>query len=225
MHHSIDLPDWATTRGAALNRFDYICPARTALVIVDMQRVFLDPEEAFGNPFALAIIPAVNRLAAAMRSAGARVIWTRQTVSDSGPRAMPVWQYDLSDPRIRHAVETMFDGSPAHGLHPDMAVDPTDLIINKYRYSAFMCPDGALKRTLETHAIEMLVIVGTLTNVCCESTARDGNMLGYKTIIVSDATAAVTDAEQSAALLNLRLNFADVHSTDQILSLLERRLS
>jgi len=54
----------------------------------------------------------------------------------------------------------------------------------------------------------MLIITGTLTNVCCESSARDAYMLGYKVLFASDATAAVSDAEHNAALTNLRLNFA-----------------
>ena len=67
----------------------------------------------------------------------------------------------------------------------------------------------------------MIVITGTLTNCCCESTAREANMAGYKVIVVSDATAAVTDAEHNAALLNLRLNFADVRRTKAVLGMIE----
>ena len=218
--HAIDLPDWAIARGSVLNRFETIDAARTALVVVDMQNVFLAADEVFGNPNALAIIPQVNRLAAAMRAAGGTVIWTRQTVSHSPPLAMPAWQYDLAIPDVRRAVETMLAGTRSHALHPDMAIAPGDLVLDKYRYSAFLCPAGALRDALEEHGIDMLLIAGTLTNVCCESTARDGNMLGYKVIVVSDATAAVTDAEQNAALLNLRLAFADVHGTDAIRAML-----
>jgi nicotinamidase-related amidase len=219
--HRIDLPDWAVERGRILNRFDTVEPARTALVVVDMQTVFLAPEEVFGNPQALAIIPAVNRLAAAMRAAGGTVIWTRQTVSHEAPLAMPAWQYDLSIPHVRRAVETMLAGTPSHALHPEMAPAPQDLLLDKYRYSAFLCPAGALRAALEARGIEMLVIAGTLTNVCCESTARDGNMLGYRVMVASDATATHTDAEQNAALLNLRLHFADVKSASEIRAMLE----
>jgi nicotinamidase-related amidase len=221
--HEVDLPNWAVARGSGLNLFDAIDPARTALVVIDMQRVFLCAQEVFGNPYALGVIPAVNRLAAAMRNAGGRVIWTRQTVSAAPPRAMPAWQYDLSDPRVARAVEAMTTGAHGHELHPAMAVGPDDIVIDKYRYSAFLCPDRALEQTLTEHGIEMLVIAGTLTNVCCESTARDGNMMGHKVILVSDATAAVSDAEHNAALLNLRLTFADVRSTDAVCAMLGAR--
>lgn len=218
--HTIDLPDWAVERGSALNRFDTIDPTRAALVVIDMQNVFLAPDEVFGNPNAMDIIPAVNRLAGAARAAGMPVIWTRQTVSSDPALAMPEWQYDLSIPDVRRAVETMIAGTRSHALHPAMAVEPGDVVIDKYRYSAFLCPARALETELARRGIDMIVIAGTLTNVCCESSARDGNMMGYRVIAVSDAMATHTDAEHNAALLNLRLSFADVRDTDTICAML-----
>jgi len=223
--HKVDLPRWAVERGSYLNRFDTIDPARTALVIVDMQRIFMAPEEVFGNPHAMAVIPAVNRVAAAMRRAGGTVIWTRQTVSDQPPLAMAPWQYDPADPTVLAAMQAMAPGAPAHGLHPGMEVEARDVILDKYRYSAFACPAGALEAVLRQRGIEMLVIVGTLTNVCCESTARDAYMRGYRAMLLSDATAAVTDEEQNAALLNLRINFADIRSSADAIAMLEQKES
>ena len=66
---------------------------------------------------------------------------------------------------------------------------PGDIVIDKYRYGAFSCPAGNLRRTLEGLGTEMVVITGTLTNLCCRSTAREANMAGYKVVFVSDATA------------------------------------
>jgi nicotinamidase-related amidase len=101
-----------------------------------------------------------------------------------------------------------------------MEVGGGDIVIDKYRYGAFSCPAGALGRTLQALSAQMMVITGVLTNLCCESTAREANMAGYKVIFVSDATATVTDAEHNAALLNLRLNFADVRSTREVLAMI-----
>ncbi len=218
--HKIDLPGWAVERGKWLNAFGEIDPARTALVVIDMQGAFLSPEEIFGNPHAMDIIPQVNRLAQAMRDAGGRVIWTRQTVSDEPPLAMAPWQYDPSDPGVRKAMDALTAGAPSHDLHPDMVTGEGDLVLDKYRYSAFACPAGALEQALQQAGVEMLVIVGTLTNVCCEGTARDAYMRGYKTFVVSDATATVRDEEHNAALLSLRIHFADVADCATILSML-----
>lgn len=218
--HSIALPGWAIERGRVFNSFDAIDPARTACVVIDMQTVFIAEGEVFGNPHARDIVDPVNQLVRAMRAAGATIIWTRQTTIEHPRLAMPRWQYDLSDPKVRSAVETMRSGTASHALYPAMATSQEDVFLDKYRYGAFMCPARRLHTALASRDIEMLVIAGTLTNVCVESTARDGNMLGYKVIVVSDATAAVTDAEHNAALLNLRLNFADVKDTASALALL-----
>lgn len=218
--HRIDLPDWAVVRGKGYNTFDHIDPARTAFVVVDMQSVFVAEDEVFGNEHARDVMAPINLLAKAMRDAGARVFWTRQTVGNAPHVAMPEWQYDMSDPFVLRAVEALQAGTESQGIHPAMVKGQDDLVLDKFRYGAFSCPAGALAKMLELHNIEMLVLVGTLTNVCVESTAREGNMRGYKVIVVSDACAAVTDAEHNAALLNLRLNFADVKTTEEIMALL-----
>jgi nicotinamidase-related amidase len=145
------------------------------------------------------------------------VIWTRQTVSDDPKLAIAAWQYDLSIPTVRRAVETMVAGTKSHATHPAMDVQPGDVEIDKYRYGAFMCPAGGLKAALDARPeIDTLVIAGTLTNCCCDSTARDGNMLGYKIVFLSDATATRTDDEHNAALLTIRLNFGDVRTADEL---------
>ncbi len=220
MQHETEVPGWAVERGRHLNEFDAIHPATTALVVVDMQNVFMNEEEAYGNPYAIGVLPQVNRLASCLREAGGTVIWTRQTVSQEAPLAMPHWQYDLRIPEVRHAVETMGPGTRSQALHAETQPAEGDPIIDKYRYNAFVCPARGLERTLEGSPIEMLIFVGTLTNICIESTARDANMLGYKVIVVSDACAAKTDAEHNAALLNLRIGFADVKDTATICDLL-----
>ena len=214
--HRTYLPDWAVERGRNLNQFDHIDARRTALLAIDMQNVFMEPDEVFGNPHALDIIEPVNRAARLLRDSGATIIWTRQTVSHQPPLAMPAWQYDMSIPSVARAVNTMVAGTRSHAIHPAMDVQASDVVLDKYRYGAFMCPAGALQRYLKTTDIDTLVIAGTLGNCCCESTARDGNMLGYKIIFLSDATASRTDEEQNAALLNIRISFGDVRTTQDL---------
>ena len=217
--HQIDLPAWAVERGRVLNGFERFEKGHTALVNVDMQTIFVGEGEVYGNPNARDIIAPVNALSAAMREAGAPVIWTRQTHTFEGPCAPPPWQYDMADPRVRSAVEALQAGAAGHQIHPAMEVAAGDIVIDKYRYGAFSCPAGALARTLLSLGAEMVVITGTLTNVCCETTAREAYMAGYRVIVVADATAAVTDAEHKAALLNLRLNFADVRRASEVIGM------
>ena len=220
--HRIRLPRWAIERGAALNDFAELEPGRTALVVVDMQAAFLAEGQVFGNPHARDIVPRENTLTAAVRAIGAPVIWTRQTHAVAGPYAPPDWQYDTRFPDVACGVAALQAGASGHALFDRMDVAAGDLVIDKHRYGAFSCPAGRLARALEAQNVQMLVIAGTLTKVCCESTAREANMAGYKVIVVSDATAAVTDAEHNAALLNLRLNFADVRRTAEVLAMAGR---
>jgi nicotinamidase-related amidase len=221
--HKVVLPEWAIDRGKWLNSFGAIVPASTALLVIDMQAAFVTPGEVFGNPNALEIIPRVNQLVHAMREAGGTVIWTRQTVSNEAPLAMAPWQYDAGDARVRRALDALAPGAAPHDVHADLDQMPGDTVIDKYRYSAFACPAKGLEQVLQNSGIEMLVIAGTLTNVCCESTARDAYMRGYKVIVLSDATAAVSDEEHNAALLSLRLHFSDVLDSSGVISMLEQR--
>lgn len=218
--HKVRLPRWAVARGAALNSFQELAPGRTALVNIDMQSVFLDEAQIYGNRHARDIVPAVNALSRAMRTIEAPVIWTRQTHTFDGPCAPPPWQYDLDRPRVAEGVAALQAGALGHDLYPAMETAADDVVIDKHRYGALSCPGGNLRRTLETQGIEMIVITGTLTNCCCESTAREANLAGYKVIVVSDATATLTDAEHNAALMNLRLFFADVRRAREVLKMI-----
>ena len=68
----------------------------------------------------------------------------------------------------------------------------------------------------------MVIVAGVATNTCCEATARDANMLNFRTVVVSDANAARSDAEHNASLTNLFNLFADVMTTDEVLDRLRR---
>ncbi|HEY1448797.1 MAG TPA: cysteine hydrolase [Caulobacteraceae bacterium] len=218
--HQVDLPDWAVERGRSLNDFPALSPGRAVLLNIDMQNVFVAEGQVFASAHARDIVPTINRLAAAMRAKGAPVIWTRTTHTTEGPCASPHWQYDPSEPSVAEGVAALQIGAPGHALYPGMDVALSDIVIDKYRYGAFACPAGRLARVLEDLSAEMVIITGTSTNCCCETTAREANMAGYKVIVVSDATAALTDAEHNAALLNLRVNFADVRAAAEILAML-----
>lgn len=218
--HVVNLPDWAIERGRALNDFPTLSAGRTVLVNIDMQNVFVAEDGVFACTHARDIVPVVNHLAAAMRARGWPVIWTRTTHTAQGPCASPDWQYDSGDPAIADGVAALQTGAAGHELYPLMDVAEGDIVIDKFRYGAFACPAGRLARTLKDLDAEMIIVTGTTTNCCCETTAREANMAGYKVIVVSDATAALTDAEHNAALLNLRVNFADVRRAEAVLGMI-----
>lgn len=216
--HKITLPAWARARAA--HSFHTLDLTRTALINIDMQRAFLDEGQVFANPHARDIVANIVALSAAMRRAGGKVAWTRQTFTDIAPFAPPAWHYDPDDPHVARAKASLRAGASGHSLGDYLRAQASDAIIDKYRYGALMCPAGGLQSWLEANALDTMIISGTLTNCCCESTARDAHMLGMRVFFVEDATAARTDEEHNAALLNLTLFFADVRSTASMLALI-----
>ena len=220
MAHRIRLPGWARERGAALNDFPALEVGRTALVNVDMQAAFVAEDQPYGNAHARDVVANINALSRAMRAAGAPVIWTRQTYTSEPPLAAPEWQYDPDRPGVAAGMVALAAGSSGHGLYPRMEIANDDIVLDKYRYGAFSCPAGALPDALERLGVALLIVTGTLTNCCVESTAREANMAGYKVIVAADATSAVTDAEHNAALMNLRISFADVRRTADLLRMI-----
>ena len=111
-------------------------------------------------------------------------------------------------------------GAPPWQLWPLLDVQPGDLIVDKTRFSAFIPGTCPLDEMLRARGIDTLIITGTLTNCCCESTARDALQQNYKIIFVADGNAAITDAEHNATLCNMATLFADVMTTAEVLAVI-----
>jgi ureidoacrylate peracid hydrolase len=207
-------------QGAAsriMHRFASIRPRTTALLVVDMQNVFTQPGSATSVPHAQAILPTINALASALRSAGGKVAFTRHTMTREGERALPDWQFALAELALLEPL--CRPGLVTHDLDPALRIEPEDAIIDKYRFSALTHYSSDLKAWLETAGIDTVIVVGVISNCCCESTARDASMLGYRTFFVADATAGLSDEEHWSALLSMRTIFADVRPAADMLSL------
>lgn len=113
-------------------------------------------------------------------------------------------------------------GSFGHEIHASLDCRPEDVRTLKLRYSALIpeSTDPDVEPLLRERGIDTVVITGTLTNVCCESTARDAMMRDFKTVFVADANATRSDAEHNATLVSLLQVFADVRSTSEVVDLL-----
>jgi ureidoacrylate peracid hydrolase len=222
--HKVAFPQWLTTTKRYVYSFETLEAARTALIVVDLQNFFLDPApDGMDFAYAREIVPIVNDLAAAMRRAGGLVVFTRHTIAHSGPRAMPAWQVEALGGAARQGPNSaLTPGARGHEVHPQIVVTPDDLIVDKYRPSAFLPNSSDIDALLRERGIDTLIITGAATNACCESSARDAQMLDYRVIFVSDATAAFNDDLHNAALLNLKYLFADVVQADVVLERLAR---
>jgi nicotinamidase-related amidase len=218
MNHA-NIPAWAIELGKSRNGLCALCPERTALIVVDLQNAFLASGETLANPHARDIVPNVNAIAQALRRRGGRVVFLRHTVSDDPRYKLTEWQARMV-PRTADGDFQLRAGTFGHQLYPELDVSAHDLTVDKHRFSAFLPNSSDLDAILRHWGIDTLVITGTVTNVCCESTARDANMLGYKVVFVGDATAAFTDEEHNAALLSMATVFAEVRDTRATIELI-----
>jgi len=216
----VNIPPWAIELGKSRSGLSSLNPTATALIVVDLQNAFLAPGETLANPHALGIVPNVNSIARAVRQLAGLVVFLRHTVSDDPRYKLTEWQARMV-PRTAEGDFQLRAGTFGHRLSPELDVSTRDLTVDKHRFSAFMPNSSDLDAILRQRGIDTLIITGTVTNVCCESTARDANMLGYKVVFVTDATAAFTDEEHNAALLSMAAVFAEVRDTAGVLRLLE----
>jgi ureidoacrylate peracid hydrolase len=219
--HTINLPGWVEQRRRLMPAVDKLEPRATALLVIDLQCYFVEPGSPVTVPTAIDTIPNVNLLATALRRQGGQIVWLRHTFSDRQPFAPPAWFEGPDTGYVRASREHLTPGSPAHELHKALVPSGDDWVINKHRFSAFLRNSSDLDARLQARGIDTVVVTGTLTNCCCESTARDALMLDYRVLFASDATAALTDEEHNASLLNLAMTFVDVRPTQEILDLVE----
>jgi len=210
-------------RGQAVCRFDRIDATRTALVVIDMQDAFVDPRYGVAAAGARDLIGRLNSLAAALRSAGGRVVFTRHTVSEEPRYALPLWL--SGSPIMRELACLLAPGSPGYELHGLLDVHEGDFVLDKHRYSAFLCNSSTLDADLRAAGIDTVIITGTATNVCCESSARDAHMLDYKVFFPADANAAVTEEVHRATLLNIAGSFADTRSVKELLNVIKHSIA
>jgi ureidoacrylate peracid hydrolase len=224
--HKIKIPQWAIDRTlerrGKLHVHENLDPSKTALIVVDLQNAFMVEEVAAAYvPVAVEIVPNVNRLAAAVRRTGGKVFWIKQTVDDASSVAWSEW-LAMMTPAARHGLVTnLAPGSRGHAIHPGLEVKPEDEVVQKYRFSAFVQGSSDLPQRLRAQGYDTVLITGTVTNVCCESSARDAMMLNFKTIMVSDANAARTDEEHNATLGSFYAIFGDVMDTAFLIERLE----
>lgn len=192
---------------------------KTALLVIDLQNIFLLPGMPCEVPIAREIFPNVNRLASAVRDGGGLVVWVKM-VADSDPSSWSVY-HAMRDKTKQATITAMLQpGHAAQALHAELQVEPRDLLVEKRRYSAFIRGSSDLDARLRALGVDTVVIAGTLTNVCCESTARDAMMLNYRVVFVSDANATRDDATHNATLGNILSTFGEVFTTDEVLGLL-----
>ncbi len=221
--HKIEIPAFALERiqqrRGRFHQFDALDPKRTAHIVVDLQNGFMAPGAVGEVATAREIVPNVNAISRALRAAGGLVVYIQNTIDDA---TLTGWSNNFgffSTPERRQRMTAAFTpGSEGHAIWSGLEVLPQDLKVLKRRFGAFVPGSSDLHEILQARGIDTVIITGTVTNVCCESTARDAMMMNYKVVFVSDGNAAFTDEEHNATLSSMAILFADVMSTTEVVA-------
>jgi len=210
--------DRVVARRGDIHWFTELDPRKSALVIVDMQNTFCLPGAPGEVPTARDIVPAINDLAARVRDLGVPVIWVLHTNTQAG--GVSDWEvffnHVVRNPDVK---KKMVDSLAPENqkVWDDLIVEDDDTIIIKNRYSALAHGSSNLERVLRSRGIDTILVGGTKTNVCCDSTARDAMMLDFKSVMVSDCCAASSDDEHLASLETFIQQFGDVMTSEEVM--------
>ena len=190
-------------------------PRCAALIVVDVQNDFVSPEGSAGKRgddvgAAIAMIPNLTRLIDQARRVGLTIIYIRTTHSEWTDTAS--WIYRTSQ---KSGLNTCREGSWGAEFYDGIAPLPSERVVIKHRYSAFINTD--LNTVLKARGIQSVLVCGVATNVCVETTARDGYMYDYYVTMIDDCSAAYDAKLHMSTLENMRRHFGLVASSRQII--------
>jgi ureidoacrylate peracid hydrolase len=176
-----------------MSAIDALDPARSALLLIDMQNAFCHPEGTLGIS-GVDVVPAqatygpVRQLATAFRDRGLPVIWTRQVhlAKDAARDAKSLASHTAKRKQVS-AVSGSWDAQLVDELG-DLAEDPT-FVVTKHRFGAFY--ETRLQALLDMLGVRALFVAGVTANACVETTLREAYLRDYDVVAVTDAIAAV----------------------------------
>ncbi|MBC7107322.1 MAG: isochorismatase family protein [Methanomassiliicoccales archaeon] len=186
-------------------------PEKSALLIIDMQRFFLDPKSHAYLPDGIQILENVRKLLHAYRASSLPIIFTRHALlRKQDPGAMGRWWRDI-----------IFEDDAMSSIVEELKPLPDEIVIRKTRYSAFANTD--LDQVLRNLGVTQLVITGVMTHLCCETTARDAFVRDFDVFFVIDATATRNEDLHLSSLKNLCDGFAILVKSEEVIAWLKQR--
>jgi nicotinamidase-related amidase len=197
-------------RGGRLHLYDRLDGARTAFVVVDLDEDSCRRSEEDGRIYA-----PVNAVAAAVRAAGGTVAYVTSHIA--GPDALTA----SLGPELAASYHEAAVAGTNRRLAPGLDAHDDDLRAVKLRASAFFPGNCDLPEQLRARDIRHVLVGGLVTNVCCESSARDAHELGYEVTMVADALIGHQWGLHEAALSTFFRIFGDVRLSREVIALLE----
>lgn len=213
--------DRVMAKRGKLHLFEALDPAKTALVVIDMQNAFVKGKVKADT--ALAIMPRVNQLASELRALGGRVAWVQLQAGDAHGNSVAelYHKYFFTAQGAEGHRSSLTPGEWGYEICEELMIEPEDIRAWKTRHSAFVPGHGNLHELLQDAGVENLLIGGTVTNFCCETTGRDAMMLDYRAVMVSDCNAARFPEDHSAGLTTFFQSFGDVYTANEAVEVLK----
>lgn len=195
---------------------------RTALLVIDIQYMCAHPEygtgpsmtellpdrgEYYFNRLAETVLPNTAKLIAACRERDIPIIHSRNAAPVPGSREVP-W-------RRRFIAPEVIAGSKEAEFLDEVAPLPTEIVLNKTTASVFN--STVVEFYLRNMGVDTLIVAGVVTNMCVESSVRDGGDRGFQILLVEDACAAMSQAEHDNAVAFLHRRFANAVDAQQAL--------
>lgn len=193
-----------------------VAPAHTAVLVIDMQNDFCSPDGHIaksGRDISAShhVASKLPDMLATARQAGALVVFVRNIYSTEHNHYLSdVWLDHAAQKRDGGGTRTPFCAAGSWGaeFYGNLRPESGDALVTKHRYSAFHNTD--LETILRANGIRTIVLTGAVTNVCIETTAREGYVRDYYVVLVEDGTAAYSVEDQSATMKNVRRYFGSV---------------
>ncbi len=170
---------------------------KTGILLIDLQEYF--------RGIILPVLSNVKNIIKTAREVNMPLFFTQHGHESSEESGMlGQWWADL-----------IIKGSDEARFLPELAVNTKDTVIPKTTYSAFH--NTELEEKLKKHSIQDLIIGGVMTNLCCETTARDAFVRGYRVFFLADGTSTVSEDFHLATLKNLSYGFATLLSCNGLM--------
>jgi ureidoacrylate peracid hydrolase len=163
-------------------QIDRIDPAKTAMIVVDMQNDFVAQGAPMETPAARAMVPRLAEALRICRGRGIRVVYTAHVHRRDG---CDMGLFSMHPPIASRAA--LVDDTPGVDIYPELAPLPGEHVVKKHRYSGFFGTD--LDTILRGWGVDTVIVSGTTTENCCHATARDAMFRDYRVVFLSDATA------------------------------------
>ncbi|MFT4165158.1 MAG: isochorismatase family cysteine hydrolase [Microlunatus sp.] len=199
------------SRRGRRHAYERLNPSSSALVVIDMVSFFVDE-----NPACRAVAPDIASLADQLRERGGTVAWV---VPSSGVPTAHADEFYGPEVAAMYAASGG-TGTPRDRVWPGFKVRHDDLVVEKSGPSAFFPGRCDLPTELSARGIDTVLVAGTVTNVCCESSVRDAAMLGFRVVMIADLNVGGDFATRSSTFTVVYRSFGDVRTSAEVSELL-----